>query len=123
MGRRHRCVGSAAGCEPRFSVPNRPEGIHHVFGVFDNTIPIVDYYLCIHFDPTPEKIQIVRFKPAPYNPYRWAKSDSDHFRRSDPWSARDFDADVVPRSAPWEMNTTKGSPVRSGRKFAISKLA
>ena len=84
---------------------------------------IVDYYLCIHFDPTPEKIQIVRFKPAPYNPYRWAKSDSDHFRRSDPWSARDFDADVVPRSAPWEMNTTKGSPVRSGRKFAISKLA
>src|SRR5260370_3058291 len=103
-------LGSFARFEPKLSVLNWPESIHRIFRVFDNTIPIIDYYLCVDFDPMPEKIQIARFKPAPYNPYRWANSDSDHFRRSDPRSAGDFHPHIVPPSPPLGNEHHEGQP-------------
>jgi hypothetical protein len=78
---------------------DRPEGIQCVFGISNDTVPIIYKYLFVDVDPLAQKRQILRIEPASYYPDWGAESDSDHLGRSDPRSAGDFDPDIAPRSA------------------------
>ena len=43
---------------------DRPEGAQGVFGISNDTVPIIDYYLFIDVDPLSQKRQIVRIEPG-----------------------------------------------------------
>jgi hypothetical protein len=97
---------------------DRSESIQGVFGISNDTVPIINQHLFIDIDPLPQKLQIVRIEPASYYPDCGSESDSDHLGRSDPRSAGDFDPDIVPRSASLRNEHNEREPSALGPQIS-----
>src|SRR4051794_38632151 len=93
------------------------QGVDCVFGISDDTVPVIDQDVGIKVEPFSDQLELARIEPPAGYARRRAKRDGYHFRVVHARRPRQLDPDIVARAAALRDENNKRQPCPLGTKI------